>query len=307
MTTRRPVTFANASGETLFGIFDELAGARTDVGIVLLSPGVKSRVAPHRLYVKLTRRLVARGFKVLRFDFAGLGDSEGTVAEDQLADLYRAIQLGRYTSDTLAAIEWMRTDGGTSRVILGGLCGGAISGLVAAQESANVVGLFGLGVPVILDGTAVDKVAEMSLGQLLSLRRKYLSKIFDPSSWWRILTLQTDFRLAWRSFRGRRKAVPAAGSNAAVLGGNGNPRFSVALFSMFMRRHPVLMVFSGADRLHWEYLEKFSDPHAALLAPHRHQLDVCVVERANHVLTFGEWQDEFFGHCERWLTSHFPG
>ncbi len=307
MTTRRPVSFVNASGELLFGILDEPARARTDIGIVLLSPGVKSRVAPHRLYVKLARRLASRGFKVLRFDFAGLGDSEGMVPERQLADLYRAIQLGRYTNDTLASIEWMRAQGGTERVILGGLCGGAIAGLVAASGSDHVAGLFGLGIPVVLDGTAVDKVAEMSQGQLRSVRRKYRDKVLDPASWLRVLTLRTDFRLAWRSFRGGRPATAPAGSNAAVLGGNGNPKFSLALFAMLARQRPLLMVFSGADRLHWEYLEKFAEPHADVLEPYRDRLEVRVIERANHVLTFDDWQNEFFGHCERWLAGHFPG
>lgn len=305
MTPGRPVTFANAAGDTLFGILHEPADARTDLGVILLSPGVKSRVAPHRLYVKMARRLEARGFKVLRFDFAGLGDSGGTVHEDQLADLYRSIQLGRYTGDTLAAIDWMRRHAGVSSVVLGGLCGGAISGLLAAERSEYVAGLFGLGMPVILDGTAVDKVATMSEGQLRSVRQKYLGKLLDPASWWRILTLRTDFRLLWRSVAGGRGPSARRGPQAAVLGENGNPRFSPALFDMLMQRRPVLLVFSGADRLHWEYQEKFADPHAALLADYAGTLEVDVIERANHVLTFGPWQDAFFERCDRWLTAHF--
>lgn len=306
MSPGRPVTFANSVGETLFGILHEPPAARTDIGVVLLSPGVKSRVAPHRLYVKMARRFEARGVKVLRFDFAGLGDSGGTVQEDQLADLYRSIQLGRYTGDTLAAIDWLRREAGVSKVVLGGLCGGAISGLLAAERSEHVAGLFGLGMPVVLDGTAVDKVATMSEGQLRSVRQKYLGKLLDPASWWRILTFRTDFRLLWRSLSGRRQPSSARpGPKATVLGENGNPRFSPALFDMLDRRRPVLLVFSGADRLHWEYQEKFADPHAALLSGYTGLLEVDVIERANHVLTFGPWQDAFFARCDRWLTAHF--
>jgi len=37
---------------------------------------------------------------VLRFDFYGLGDSEGEIREPMLADLYGSIQMGRYVKDT---------------------------------------------------------------------------------------------------------------------------------------------------------------------------------------------------------------
>jgi len=307
MSMRRPVTFTNAAGETLFGIFDEPASARTDLGIVLLSPGVKSRVAPHRLYNKLTERLAQSKFRVLRFDFAGLGDSEGVVPERLLSDLYRSIQLGRYTGDTLAAVDWMRAHGGTSRVVLGGLCGGAITGLIAASQSAHVAGLFSIGLPVILDGATVDKVANMSFGQLRSVRRKYLTKLTNPASWVRMLTLKTDFRLALRSllasnWRPRRPAP----STPAVLGGNGNPEFPQALMDMIARRRPVLLAFGGADRLYWEYREKFAEPNASLLADHDDFLDVHVIDHANHILTFPEWQERFFQLCEQWLGEHFP-
>jgi len=307
MNRVRPVTFVNTAGEKLFGMFHEPAQARTDVGIVLLSPGVKSRVAPHRLYNRLAERLVRCGFRVLRFDFAGLGDSEGTIQERLLADLYRTIQLGRYTDDTLKAVEWMRTEGGVDRVVLAGLCGGGISGLVAARHSEHVAGLFSIGLPVILDGATVDKVATMPVKQLRSVRRKYLNKLFDPASWMRVVTLQSDFRLALRSILASRGLRRRATSPALmVTGDNGNPEFAPALMDMLARHRPVLMVFSGADRLYWEYCEKFADHNTPLLARHADLFAVHVIERANHVLTFHEWQEAFFQHCERWLALHFP-
>jgi uncharacterized protein len=303
---RRAVTFRNASGEMLFGILDQPQPARADVGIVLLSPGVKSRVAPHRLYNKLGDRFVRQNLSVLRFDFAGLGDSEGHVPEPLLPDLYRAIQLGRYASDTQTAIEWMRTHAGVERVILGGLCGGAITGLIAAQHSPHVAGLFSVGLPVTLDGSAVDKVATMSEGQLRSVRRKYVAKLVDPRSWARVVSLKTDFRLLWRSLRGARRASAPKTAAPRVLGGNGNPLFPPALFDMLHRKRPVLLAFSGADRLHSEFKELFGDPHATVLEQFADRLDVRVIEQANHVLTFPEWQEAFFAACEQWLDARFP-
>src|SRR5215211_1646058 len=100
-----PVTFPNRDGHALAGMLHEpnVRGTRRS-GVILLSPGIKSRVAPHRLYCKLAAAIAANGFPVLRFDFYGLGDSQGSLAETQVADVYRAIQLGRYVDDTRASM-----------------------------------------------------------------------------------------------------------------------------------------------------------------------------------------------------------
>ena len=77
-----PITFPNQDGLRLFGMLHQPAVPREGAETVLiLSPGVKMRVAPHRLYNKLAERFVAMGYTVLRFDFHGLGDSEGTAPE----------------------------------------------------------------------------------------------------------------------------------------------------------------------------------------------------------------------------------
>ena len=108
MSERHPVTFANRRGERLVGIVHPPADRGSDTAVVLLSPGVKTRVAPHRLYNKLTETLVAQGYWVFRFDFYGLGDSEGEVDETYLADLYGSVALGRYVDDTRDALDWMQ-------------------------------------------------------------------------------------------------------------------------------------------------------------------------------------------------------
>ena len=107
VSERQPVTFANRRGERLVGIVHAPADGGGDTAVVLLSPGVKTRVAPHRLYNKLAEALVAQGYWVFRFDFYGLGDSEGEVAEAYLADLYGSVALGRYVDDTRDALDWM--------------------------------------------------------------------------------------------------------------------------------------------------------------------------------------------------------
>src|ERR1700761_7552568 len=60
--------------------------------VVVLNTGIIHRVGHYRLSVRLARLLAGSGFHVLRFDFAGVGDSEARTdglspLESSLADL----------------------------------------------------------------------------------------------------------------------------------------------------------------------------------------------------------------------------
>lgn len=83
----------------LFGVLHEPAGAAPRSGFVLSHPFAEEKLWSHRVFVSTARALASRGHAVLRFDFAGAGDSSGTTldtsVESHLADLSAALgQLG---------------------------------------------------------------------------------------------------------------------------------------------------------------------------------------------------------------------
>jgi alpha/beta superfamily hydrolase len=193
---REAVVFPNQDGLSLFGILHRPVDVlERPIGIIFLSPGVKSRVAPHRLYVKMTEALLEQGYPVLRFDFFGLGDSEGELPERELADLYAKVQDGRYLQDTLCAMDWMQRHLRMQQFVLAGLCGGALTALFAAEKDTRVRGVLGLGLPVALDGRVMDASKYMTQGQLNDVGGTYLNKVFKPGAWLRAITLKTDFRM----------------------------------------------------------------------------------------------------------------
>lgn len=310
MTPRQtPVTFRNAQGCQLFGILTEPEHAREDVAVVLLAAGVKGRVGPHRLYLQIAALFASLGFRVLRFDFYGIGDSEGVIDEPLLADLYGSVAVGRYVEDTACAVDWLCATTGVERAIVGGLCGGAITGLLAGAGHPRVAGLFGLGLPITVDGSNVDKVRFMSVGQLEGIRAKYLHKLASPGAWLRLLSLKTDFRLLLRSLLVRRPApaAPAAASDRETgAEGNTNPHFRPQLLRMLGSRRPILLLFSESDRLYAEFNEKFVQPHAFDAGTYDGILDLAVVPEANHVFTFAAWQRDMLEKSRTWVDARFP-
>jgi hypothetical protein len=304
------VTFLNRDGLRLFGILHTPGGRPGDLVVLLLSPGVKMRVGPERLYLQLTKRLLEQGISVLRFDFHGLGDSEGTLPEEQLRDVYNHIEVGRYINDTIDAMDWMEKTYGSRRFILSGLCGGAITGLLAGDRDERVAGLLGLGITPVLASRAADASRYMTIGQLEAQQKMYLKRLLKPEAWYRLLTFKTDNHLIrrmiahWaRRLVGRTPPPPAAAPNGEA--DNANPLFPPAFFTMVSRRRPMLLIFGGSDRLHWEYQEKFVARYRDRLAAMPPIVDVHVIELANHVLSLPEWQNEMLDVATGWVTKHF--
>ncbi len=317
LARHQPVTFPNRDGHRLFGMLSMPDGPVTRPAIVLLPAGIKMRVGPQRLYKRMADRFVALGHPVLRLDTHGLGDSEGEIAERKMPDLFGTIQLGRFVPDTCAAMDWLQATHGVSRFIAAGLCGGAITALLAAAQDRRVVGLLGLGMPVILDGEGNEFWRYMTAQQLKGTRSRYLSKfrVWDPSvwrSWWRFVSFQSHYSLIQKSVLMRRKkpapaATPAGTGQGASPGAgqvpadNTNPHFAPAFLALLKARTPILLAFGGADRLRWEFDEKFVARHGAELAAAPEPYTLVITPDANHIFSLGEWQRHVLDHTAAWL------
>jgi pimeloyl-ACP methyl ester carboxylesterase len=314
-----PVTFSNRDGSTLFGLIHEpLDNRRNDTGVILLSAGVKGRVAPHRLYIKMARLFADAGFTTLRFDFCGLGDSEGAIEEQYLADFYQSIELGRYTDDTIAAIDWMEDRFGFRRFILAGLCGGAIAGLHAGAKDHRVTSLIGIGLPVILAGAGIDRSKFLTKVESALSRRDYTKKLFSLSSWARFLSLRSDYKFILRSFLKPLVSKKTDQPNRAgqdmisdaepsqlkdqTIKDNFNP-YIPTLFKNFLTTGKILLFFGEADRYSWEFREKYMDRYCSELGRYQKNLEAHIVSQANHILSVSEWQKDMFGKLAAALES----
>ena len=315
-----PVSFQNKEGCRLFGMLHQPERMRENgVAILLLSPGVKMRVAPHRLYNKMADRFVAMGYPVLRFDFHGLGDAEGEAPDTLLADLYGATQIGRYVDDTIAAMDWMQRTHGISKFIASGLCGGALTGMLAAQHDPRIVSLLALSIPVILDGSNIDQSRYMTMAQLKGTRDKYLMKfrLTDPAvwrSWWRFVTGQSHYSLIFKSLAkpfaaaaaSRRPAKPSDPTPEAAPADNTNPHFAPALHRMLASSRRVLLLFAETDRLLFDFQTKYLQRHEHAISRYGDYYDMQIVPQANHIFSFAEWQEEMLRRSCDWLARRAP-
>ncbi len=101
--------------------------------LLLLNSGVMHHVGSCRLSVKVARAAAARGLLAVRFDFAGIGDSEPrrgalSAAESALQ------QLGE-------VMDFLQKQRGVDRFALYGLCSGAMASFNMACRDPRVVGI----------------------------------------------------------------------------------------------------------------------------------------------------------------------
>jgi pimeloyl-ACP methyl ester carboxylesterase len=120
---------------SLVGILTRpVAPVRTeDPAIVILNTGIVHRVGHHRMYVSLSRALARSGRTVLRFDFAGIGDSEQASAALSPLDSCMA--------DIKDALDLLERDYEVSRFVLIGLCSGSDNAVLYGHQDSRVVGL----------------------------------------------------------------------------------------------------------------------------------------------------------------------
>ncbi len=302
-----PIIFEKKNNTRLFGVLYVPANSQSQTGIILLSPGIKNRVAPHRLYVKMARQFCDLGFTVLRFDPEGLGDSEGNIDETYTADLYGSIQRGRFVEDTKSAMDWMSKNTLASQFVLGGLCGGALTGLLTAAQDKRVTGVLSLGMPVTIESSDGNRSRFMTESELARLKGGYFRRLTSLRSWLRFLSFRSDYRVMLRSMMAGKKKSDK-GESQLKPGDetdNFNPLFLSSWKEVVSTGQKILMIFSEMDRHHWDFKEKFQDQYQTDLEKDRSMYRIHIIKNANHILSFPEWQKEMMDLCIDWLENHF--
>ena len=130
----RPM-YVEAPDGPLFGILTEPLGERRDLCAVLMNAGPQRRTGPNRMWVEIARRWAVRGVPTLRFDLAGIGDSDGDAAAlVRVASLYAPA----YAGQARAALDTLSAHGLPGRFVVLGLCAGAYWSTHTALEDKRV-------------------------------------------------------------------------------------------------------------------------------------------------------------------------
>lgn len=149
------------SPSTIFGILQEPPDeARRDHGVLLCPPIAQEHIRSHWAMRQLAQRLCRLGYHVLRFDWSGVGDSSGLLAEASVE---------RWIDDAQTAARELRDASGVSSISLVGLrFGAALAALAAGPAAASRLLLW----DPVLDGREyIDRLRILNRRALTDPRR----------------------------------------------------------------------------------------------------------------------------------------
>ncbi len=262
-------------GDWLYGVVSlPLSGASR--GVLVVVGGSQYRAGSHRQFTLLARALAQDGIPVMRFDYRGMGDSEGEKRSFETVedDLHAAIDA------FFAAVP------GMCDVVLWGLCDGASAAAIYARSDRRVAGLVLLN-PWVRTSDGLART---------TLRHYYLQRLGERAFWRSLLRGRLDVAGSLKSAFGLVRAALAPVSPTPAL-----PDRMYSALSAF--GGPVLVIIGGADLTGREFCDLAATTPAwkrLLAAPRvtRHELD-----GADHTFSRRAWRDQVAAWTSAWVRS----
>lgn len=212
------VRFAGAGG-ALYGIhYRPETGGTTDFGVVFTHGGLIGMNGAFRFHTRAARYLAREGIESLCFDPHGMGRSSDGIGNIDQRTLFRKIQTGLFAGDVERAAAHLKELSGVRRIVLFGVCGGAITSILAHGRSQRIDASVLLSIPVMLSGLSHTEI-RMSEGYARFYLGMYAHKIFNPKAWWRFITFQSDY-----SMIGKASRLSLSGATRRLMKKPGRPK-----------------------------------------------------------------------------------
>jgi dienelactone hydrolase len=241
--------------------------------VILVNAGVIHRVGPHRLHVRLARRLAEAGHLAIRMDLSGIGDSDPL--PERLS--FRASSV----ADIRLATDHLTAGASTASVIVFGICSGADNALAAAEADPRITGLI-----------LVDPPCYATPG---ARRRALSARLRDPQAW---RAVPARLLGGWRDKR------PASDESTDTQGANAGRQpppqavYGRLLQTLVDRGVRILSVYTSAQGARYNHPEQLFESFPTL----RGRVDVRYLANANHTLTELSEQSAFIDLVVEWCA-----
>lgn len=298
MTQEVPISFS-CGDDRLYGML-HLPEKPAERGMLIVVGGPQYRVGSHRQFVLLARALADAAIPVMRFDYRGMGDSDGEPKTFE-----------QVHSDIRVAIDqFFKRVPGLHELVLWGLCDAASAALFYAHTDPRVAGLV-LANPWVRTESGIAKVY---------LKHYYFLRLVDPALWRKIVRGEFDFLAATKSFlrmvsasvglapsassqelRGCTSAPDSSGTTATETNASPLPVRMLSGMNAFKGR--LLFILSGDDLTAGEFKDTLSASRAWRISLQATRVARRDLPEANHTFSRREWRDQVARWTQEWIKS----
>ncbi|MHB1052283.1 MAG: hydrolase 1, exosortase A system-associated [Thiobacillus sp.] len=282
----QPVVF-ECDGDSLIGIIAQPAQP-IETGVVIIVGGPQYRAGSHRQFTLLARQLAEQGIASIRFDYRGMGDSEGDMRnfEDIDADIKAAIDT--FTTQTP----------GIKQIVLWGLCDAASAALYYGHTDPRVKGL------ILLNPWAHTEAGAARA----RLKHYYLNRLLSKAFWAKLFSGKVRLNESIGDLA--KSTQQASADNAGCPAPTSDPRHGSPGYIECMREGMKLfqgniqIILSGNDLTAKEFIElKKSDKYwknacSTSNVKYRH------IAGANHTFSSHAWRNEVGLATDEWIKAN---
>ncbi|ADJ28621.1 hydrolase 1, exosortase A system-associated [Nitrosococcus watsonii] len=253
-------------------------------GILVIVGGPQYRVGSHRQFVLFARCLAEAGIPVFRFDYRGMGDSEGETRT------FESIE-----GDIRAAIDtFLEAAPGLREIVIWGLCDAASAACFYAPSDSRVAGL------VMLNPWVRT---EQGLATVY-LKHYYLRRLVSGDFWRKIWRLEFGYTDSLRSFKGLLRK--ANSSRGRIKEGDSEKTASLpsrAYDALAQFQGRVLFILSGKDLTADEFRDVISSSPAWRKLLSSTNIERRELSAADHTFSRRIWRDQVAEWTLAWVRS----
>ena len=304
--TEKCVEFLNQDGEIIRGILHYANQDNCkDISLICLNTGLNDMVGWHRLQVKVSRFFADCGYNVLRFDDAGIGDSEGEILEESIVEIFSDIETGLFVQNADAAIDFITDKFPNEKIVFLGFCGGGLTAIYSAVKNKKIAGIVDIGGPVTLSSN--EYLYKKDPWEVQKNVKKYRSKFLKIKPWIRFLTFRGEYKTIVNSIihflkhkiKGEYKNSLSDKDFKEIK--NLNRKFFISFEKYAKTKRPVLFFYAEHDSATWEFKKYFLNKYQNTSLWLDTLFSFVEAENANHILSMEESQTKLKQEILLWL------
>jgi exosortase A-associated hydrolase 1 len=271
------------NGDRLIGIATK-PQSPLETGVVIIVGGPQYRAGSHRQFTLLARHLAGEGVASFRFDYRGMGDSEGTMRTfEQINDDIRT------SIDT-----FIHHVPDVKQVVLWGLCDAASASLYYGHSDPRVKGM------VLLNPWVHTEAS----GARARIKHYYLARLLSRSFWTKLLSGKVKIGASINDLTSAAKSInpdsntPPATPLDPRHGSDGYIDRMLQGIQKFKGK--LQFILSGHDLTAEEFISLTEVNKNWKSALTRHNAAMSTVREANHTFSTNLWRN----HVAKITTQH---